>query len=106
MSQSLTLECDTITVRGITSRVDIVWSSGGIELKRINNVNISLTVNDSELYKVAYTIPLLSTIDDGKVIQCEVAIMTTQSVIVANNNITLDVIGKCCVALLLHFKYE
>ena len=101
MSQSLTLECDTITVRGITSRVDIVWSSGIIELKRINNVNISLAVNDSELYKVTYTIPLLSTTDDGRGIECEVAIITSPSVVVAKNNITLDVIGKCCVTLLL-----
>ena len=102
MSQSLTLECDTITVRGITSRVDILWSSGDTELKRINNVNISLTINDSELYEVSYTIPLLSTADDGRGIQCEVAIITTQSVITANNNITLDVTGKCCVTLLLN----
>ena len=83
-------------MRGITSRVDIVWSSNGVELKRINNTNISLTVNDSELYEDTINIPLLSTSDDGRVFQCEVIITSTPSIIVAISNITLDVTGKCC----------
>ena len=29
VGQSLTLQCEVTTVRGITSRVDIVWSSDG-----------------------------------------------------------------------------
>ena len=82
-------------MRGITSRVDIVWSSNGVEIERINNNNISLTVNDSELYEDIFNIPLLSTSDDGRVLQCEVIIMTTPSIIVATGNIILDVTGKC-----------
>ena len=81
-------------MRGITSRVDIVWSSNGVELKRINNTNMSLTVNNSELYEDTFDIPLLSTSDDGRVFQCEIIIMTTPSIIVATSNITLDVTGK------------
>ena len=94
VGQSLTLESTITTVRGITSRVDIVWSSNGVELKRINNTNTSLTITDSELYKDTFNITLLSTSDDGRVFQCEVIIMTTQSVIVTANDITLDVTGK------------
>ena len=81
-------------MRGITSRVDILWSSNGVELKRISNTNISLTVNDSEVYEDTFNIPLLSTSDDGRVLQCEVIIMTTPSIIVATGNIILDVTGK------------
>ena len=83
-------------MRGITSRVDIVWSSNGVELRRINNTNISLTVNDSELYEDTFNIPLLSTSDDGRVIQCEMIITTGSSIIAAASNITLNPTGKCC----------
>ena len=95
VGQSLTLESTITTVRGITSRVDIVWNSNGVELKRINNSNISLTINDSELYEDTFNISLLSTSDDGRVFQCEMIIMTTPSIIVATGNIILDVTGKC-----------
>ena len=101
VGQSLTLESTITTVRGITSRVDIVWSSNGVELKRITNANINFMINDSELYKDTFNIPLLSTSDDGRVFQCEMIIMTIPSVIVATNDVTLDVIGKL---LLLLFK--
>ena len=83
-------------MRGITSRVDIVWSSNGVELRRINNTNLSLTVNDSELYEDTFNISLLSTSDDGRVFQCRIVIMTSSSIIVAANTITLDVAGKSC----------
>ena len=95
MGQSLTLESTITIVRGITSRVDIVWSSNGVELRRITNANTNLTINDSELYKDTFNIPLLSTSDDGRVFQCEMIIMTTPSIVVATNNVTLDVTGKC-----------
>ena len=92
VSQSLTLQCEVTTVRGITSRVDIVWSSNGAELERMNNVS-STTMDNSLVYTDSYTISQLSTTDDGRVIQCEVVINTSPSVM-ANDNITLDVTGK------------
>ena len=100
VGQSLTLECSFSAVRGITSRVDIVWSSGSTDLKRICNVNTRLTINDNEIYEDTFTIPLLSTTDDGRSIQCEVTINTTP-LVVAANNIVLDVTGEFCVASLL-----
>ena len=100
VGQSLALESSITTVRGITSRVDIVWSSDGVELKKTINANISLTINDSELYEDAFSIPLLSTSDDGRIIQCKVVIMTNPSVF-AINNITLEVTGKFYATLLL-----
>ena len=92
VGQSLTLESSITTVRGITSRVDIVWSSNGEELRRIVGATPNSTNDNSELYEVTYDIPLLST-SDGRVIECEIIIMTTP-LIVATNNVTLDVTGK------------
>ena len=89
VGQSLTLQCEVTSGRGITSRVDIVWSSNGTELERMNNVS-STTMDNLLVYTHSYTISQLSTTDDGRVIQCEVVINT----VMANDGITLDVTGK------------
>ena len=89
LNNSLTLQCNVTTVRGITSRVDIVWSSGGTELERMNNVS-STTMDNSLVYTDSYTISQLSTTDEGRVIQCEVVINASPSVM-ASDSITLDV---------------
>ena len=92
VGQSLMLQCEVTTVRGITSRVDIMWSSNGTELQRMDNVVLSL-INDSLMYMDTYINPLLNTTDDGRMIQCEVVINASPSV-TANDLITLDVTGK------------
>ena len=91
VSQSLILQCEVTTVRGITSRVDIVWSSGGTELQRMNNVS-STTMGNSLAYTDSYTISQLSTTDEGRVIQCEVVINASPPVM-SSDSITLDVTG-------------
>ena len=79
------------TVRGITSRVDIVWSSDDeSELQTVNGTNASLTTNNSTIYTSTYTIPQLSTLDDGRVYQCEVVINTSPPVM-ATGSVTLNV---------------
>ena len=42
VGQSLTLQCEVTTVRGITSRVDIVWSSDGTVLRRMNDATATM----------------------------------------------------------------
>ena len=79
-------------MRSITSRVDIVWSSGGIELQRMNNVSSTMMIN-SLVYTNTYSISQLNTTDDGRVIQCEVVINTSPPVM-ATDSTTLDVTGK------------
>ena len=101
VGQSLTLQCEVTTVRGITSRVDIVWSSGGTELERMNNVS-STTMDNSLMYTDSYTISQLSTTDEDRVIQCEVVINANPPVM-ANDNITLDVTGEYKYILQLYF---
>ena len=90
VGQSVTLQCKVTTVRGITSRVDIVWSSNGIELERMNNVS-SNTMNSLLVYTDYYTISQLSTTDDDKAIQCEGVINANMSVLDA---LILNVTGK------------
>ncbi|XP_065915772.1 hemicentin-1-like [Dysidea avara] len=89
VGQSLTLECSVTTVRGITSRVDIVWSSGSLEIQRINESDAIVSNENSTVYRTVYTIPLLSTTDDGRVYQCEVVINTSPPIL-ASSNITIN----------------
>ena len=99
VGQSLRLQCEVTTVRGITSRVDIVWSSGGTVLQRMNDVS-STMMSNSLVYTNSYTISQLSTTDDSRVIQCEVVINTSPSVM-ASDSITLDVTGMFIVMCFL-----
>ena len=92
VGQSLTLQCEVTTVRGITSRVDIVWSSNGIELVRMNDVS-STTMDNSVVYAESYTISRLNKSDDDRVIQCEVFI-NASPLVMANHTITLNVTGE------------
>jgi len=85
-------------VRGITSRVDIVWSSDGAEIARRNGVIISTTTDSLALYTDYYTISLLGTADDNREYQCEVVINRSTQ-ISATSSVTLDVIGKYSIFL-------
>ena len=93
MGQSLTLQCEVTTVRGITSRVDIVWSSDGTVSRRVNDVS-STTMDNSLVYTDNYTISQLSTSDDDRVIRCEGIIQVTSPQSNAST-LTLDVTGQC-----------
>ena len=92
VGQSLTLQCKVTTVRGITSRVDIVWSSDGTVLRWINDTTVT-TMDNSLVYTDSYTISQLSTTDDGRVIQCEVVINGNPP-IQDSDNIALNVISE------------
>ena len=91
VGQSLTLQCVVTAVRGITSRVDIVWSSDSTVLRTMNNVS---SMDNSLLYTDSYNIPQpLSTTDDGKLFHCKVVINSSPSVM-ANHSIILNVTGE------------
>ena len=92
VGQPLTLQCTVTTVRGITSRVDIVWSTGDVVLNRTNHTSPTVMEN-SLLFSDIYVISQVNTTDDGREYQCEVVINTSPPV-VATSNITLDVLGK------------
>ena len=93
VSEPLTLYCNITTVRGITSRVDIVWNSNDLELKKIEGVESNLTQGSLVLYMDSYTIPQLGTVDEGRNYQCGIIINRVIPIII-NGSITLDVTGE------------
>jgi len=102
VGDSIVLHCNVTTVRGITSRVDIVWSSNGTVLERVNSTTAT-TMGNSSVYTDSYTISQLNTTDDGRVIQCEVVINTIPAVM-TSDNVMLDVTSKCLILKQFHWK--
>ena len=92
VGQSLVLRCSVITVRGITSRVDTVWSSNGLDLETVE-ANVSSITNNSVEYTAYYTIVQLNETDDGRVYQCKVVINASPPVM-TDDNIALNTTGK------------
>ena len=93
VSQSLALKCNITTIRGITSRVDIVWSSNGLVFKRTEGINHTSTSNNSVMYIDMYTIPQLNTSDEDRNIQCDTFINAV-STVTASDSVILNVTGK------------
>ena len=93
VGQSLMLECAMSTPRGISSRVDVVWSRDGVVVDYINDVSSNFSSPEVVVYTNIYTIPLLGTYDDDIVYECEV-IINSSPLLKITENITLDVYGK------------
>ena len=93
VGQSLILKCNITTVRGITSRVDVIWSSDGLDLIRTEGINVSSVLTESLLYSNSYTISQLSTADEKRTYFCKVLVITPSSV-ETTNSVTLNVTGK------------
>ena len=92
VGQSLTLQCEVIAGSGVNRTVDIVWSSGGMELGRMNDV-IPTPMSNLLVYTHSYTISQLSTTDDERVIGCDATINETVSMVITRN-VTLEVTGE------------
>ena len=93
VGQSLVMRCSVITVRGITSRVDTVWSSNGLDLETVEG-NVSSITNNSVEYTAYYTIVQLNETDDGRVYQCKVVINASTPVVTDDVNVTLITTSK------------
>ena len=93
VGRSLTLQCRVTTVRGITSKVEIMWSRrrGTTALRRVTGV-IDYTTSSSLVFADSYTISQLSTNDDGRIYWCTATIASSPSV-TASNYVTLYVNG-------------
>ena len=92
VGQPLMLECAMSTPKGISSRVDVVWSRDGVEVESINDITSNFSSPEVVVYTNIYTIPLLSTYDDDTVYKCEV-IINSNPLFRIKDNETLDVIG-------------
>ena len=93
VGQPLMLECAMSTPRGISSRVDVVWSRDGVEVEHINDVSSNFSSPEVVVYTNIYTIPLLGTYDDDIVYECEVIIYSSP-LLKISENVMLDVFGK------------
>ena len=92
VGQPLILECSLTVVRGITSRVDFVWSNDGAKLQENNKFGKDLTMLNLDIYTDTYTISPLSISDNGGIYQCEV-IISIDPPLKDVINVTLDVTG-------------
>ena len=79
IGDSLTLGCTVTAVKGISSSVDIIWTTGGRVVRRVDNITAD-TENDSVIYTDLFEISSLSAIDNGREYQCTVIINATQPV--------------------------
>jgi len=84
------LVCTVTAVRGITSRIDIIWSNNDSVLTSSVAVNVYSSQYDVAIYSATYKTPQLNTTDDGRVYQCEVVIKTSPPVM-ATGSVTLVV---------------
>ena len=72
--QPLVLHCTATIVSSITSTVDIIWTTGNTQVRRVNNVTASSNINSSSIYNDSFIIPSLNVSDIGSVYECEVVI--------------------------------
>jgi len=97
IGQSLTLECSVTAVKGITSRVDIIWTSFNTTLRRINDSS-QITMGSSVGYTDSYTIQRLCLVEQSEEYQCSVVI-NTSPLVMAIGSVTLSKRSKlslCC----------
>ena len=85
------------TVRGITSRVDIVWTRNGIVFKTTEGVSINSVTADTLKFTDWFTTAQINTSDDGVVYQCKVVINIVPEIIATSNMVVMDITGMYCV---------
>ena len=74
IGDSLTLNCTVNVFRGISGSVNIMWYTGGSVVRRVDNLAVAYTNNDSVIYTDLYEISSLTVIDNGRDYECTVMI--------------------------------
>ena len=93
VGDSLTLNCTVTAISSIFSSVNIIWITGGSVVRRVDNITVTYTSNDSGIYTDLFEIPSLTAIDNGREYQCTVTTNASQA-INGGNNVTLSFDGK------------
>ena len=70
LGDPLTLHCTVTAVRGISSSVDIIWTTGGREVRRVDNIMADID-NNSAVYMDSFKISSLSANDDERCISVQ-----------------------------------
>ena len=73
LGDPLTLDCTVLTVIGISSAVDIIWSVGGRTVRVVNDTSATIS-NNSAIYTDSLVLPELTILDNGRTYQCTVLI--------------------------------
>ena len=73
IERPLVLQCSAITLRGITDRVDIVWTTGIMEVRKVMDV-LPNDFNNLAIYTDSLVIPSLDINDIGSVYECTVIV--------------------------------
>ena len=89
----LTLDCTVTAVRGISSSVDIIWTTGGRLVRRVDNITADIE-NDYAVYTDSFEISSLAAIDNGREYQCTVVI-NANIPINSSDQITVIFPGEC-----------
>ena len=85
INQPLTLQCSATTVRGITSRVDIIWRDGNTQVRRQNNL-LARSIGTLVVYSDLLVITSSLSVDDiGRTFECEVVINSIPATTVASS---------------------
>ena len=95
-----TLECTAVAVRGITSRVDIIWTTGFRTMRRVEDITATI-MNNSAIYTDQLVTPPLRVDDNGRVYQCQVVI-NADFQINTFGSIVLDFMGMY---VMMHYMY-
>ena len=93
--QPLILKCIATVVRGITSTVDIIWTTGDTQVRRVNNVTASSHINSTSVYNDSFIIPSLDISDIGSLYQCKIMINSILPS-TAKANFTILIPGTVC----------
>ena len=80
-------------MRGITSRVDIVWYNNNIPVRRVNNVTGTVVNGSAALYRDLFNISSLTRQHDGRLYFCQAIIYSEPSLSI-NSSIRLNVTCK------------
>jgi len=70
INQPLILQCNATIVSDINSTVDIIWTIGNAQVRRVNNVTAVNNINSTSLYNDSLIISSLNISDIGSVYQC------------------------------------
>ena len=64
-------------MKDITGTVDIIWTTGDTQVRRVNNVTASSSINSTSVYNDLFITPSLNVTDIGSIYQCEVLVNST-----------------------------
>ena len=90
--QPQTMDCTMVAVRGITSRMDIVWYNNSIPVRRVNNVTASIINGTAAVYMDSFNISLTIK-DDGIVFSCQ-GVINDELIFTIHSSIRLNVTCK------------